>query len=114
MNFWPFNKKQRAKGLLDIIGSIPSSITFRRDAATQSKALEILSSPTGHLMLSILRNESPMRTGSLPGDASAERMARAYGVQEGYELALERLSALAEPAPDNTPIPETFTDEFQD
>lgn len=111
---WPFKKKHQPQGLRDIAGVLPSSISFRRDPATQTKALEILSSPVALMMLSILRNESPMRIGSLPGDASAERMARAYGVQEGYELALASLAALAEPAPDNEPIKETFTDEFKD
>lgn len=113
---WPFKPKPttRPRGLRDITGTIPSSVSFRRDPATQSKALEILSSPVGHLMLSIVRNESPMRVGVLPGTASSEQMARAYGVQEGYELALASLAALAEPAPDNAPVPETFEDPYKD
>lgn len=114
MNFWPFKKKQRPQGLRDIAGVIPSSIEFRRDPSTQSKALEILSSPTGHLMLSILRNESPMRIGLIAGSATSEQITRAYGVQEGYELALAALAALAEPAPDGKPITETFEDEYKD
>jgi len=111
MRLWPFKPKPSPpRGLRDILGTIPSSMEFRRDPATRVKALAMLSSPIGHLMLSIARNESPMRVGSVSGAATAEQMARAYGVQEGYEMALLALSMLAEPAPDNTEIPETFTD----
>jgi len=113
---WPFKKKPKRTypGLLDTLGKIPSSIEFRRDEKTQSEALQMLSSPVGHLMLSILRNESPMRISSVPGGATSEQVMRAYGVVEGYEMALASLALLAEPAQDNTPITETFTDEYKD
>lgn len=113
---WPFKDKPEKKraGFLDTVGVIPSSIEFRRDEKTQSEALQLLSSPVGHLMLSILRNESPMRISSVPGGATSEQVMRAYGVVEGYEMALASLALLAEPAQDNTPITETFTDDYKD
>lgn len=114
MKFWTRKPKPFPKGLRDIVGAIPSSVSFRRDPATQSKALELLSSPVGHLMLSIVRNESPMRTGAVAGNATEIQIARAYGVQEGYEEALKSLAALAEPVPDNKPIEETFEDPYKD
>lgn len=114
MTNWFKKPAPRPKGLRDIAGTIPSSVEFRRDDATRSKALELLSSPVGLLMLSILRNESPMRIGVMPGSATKDQLVRAYGLQEGYEIALASLAALAEPMADGKQITETFEDETKD
>lgn len=62
------------------------------------------------MILAILHYETPSRTSLLPPGASEIDVARAYGVQAGYEKALIDLCNLAEPLQQHTEPPVTFSE----
>lgn len=59
----------------------------------------MLSDTNGQIALAVLSDNSPSQ-GSLGAGASAEDIARAYGAEQGYRLALRMLQLLAEPLAD--------------
>lgn len=59
----------------------------------------------------MLVNEAPVRRGNVPQNAQPMDYARALGQQEGYQMAIDFMVALALPINQNVEIDPTFTEE---
>lgn len=78
------------------LGYVRSVAQWKADEQAVSWLANVLSDPRGQELLSILKDNSPARTGGLPGGASDVDVARAYGSVLGWEKAINTLLYLAE------------------
>lgn len=81
-----------------VVGSVPSYSDWRKDKDRVAIAVRVLATPEHREMLQVLRADPTHKSLHTPL-ASSEAAAAAYWLRRGYDLALDSLEKLGEPAP---------------
>ncbi len=103
-----FSKKKPKASLGLKLGYVRSVAQWKADDQAVSWLANVLSDQRGQELLSILRDNSPVQTGGLPGGVSDGDVARAYGAICGWNAAIKTLLNLAE-----TEQQETIEQDYQ-
>lgn len=84
-----------------------TSLEWRRNKDAVADAKRLFEAQAWKHMLAIVTTESPIRSYGLPAGASPEDIARAYGMEQGFWLALGKIESLgvsAEMSDDQIPV----------
>jgi len=102
-----FKKKKKAPKLKFYNGISVRAHEWRANDSLVKEAFRVQSDPYFAMMLEVMRNESPALLGLAPGTDLASRAVWQASI-EGYNHAIAMLLSLAEKAPQNEPMQETF------
>lgn len=110
MNLNPFKRKP-APTVVDLVNTSLTTLQWRQDDKLVAQARSILSQPAVGHMLAVLQLESPIKSMPLPPGATDIDIARAYGIEHGYQHAIAQLYRLARPAALVDEVPIEFKDD---
>lgn len=102
-------KQSRPPSLSLLVGRVPTLAEWRSNPELTQWATNLLASKNGQIAMSVLMDNSPAKY-PLPGGACDVDVARAYGSESGFRMALAILQQLAEPLIEKEEVPMDFPD----
>ena len=109
----PFKRKPKQQTVVELVNSSLGSVEYRQDERRVAIAREVLSRPEVAEMLAVMALESPIKTAPLPPGSSAEDIARAYGIEHGYQHYHAKLLSLGVSAAQTEEPKIEFKDELE-